>query len=194
MRMLDELSLSIDRVIETRLFRSVVFSHGRSKLVFIEFSLPINGLSVLSVKFLVNQELAREGVIPFSGFFASNKPFGSPLNALGLHWIMSVILIVGPKPGDAYNLVLNGLLQITFFSSMLRPHALLQYICTSGILSIGHHQHRNQCWPGLCLRVQGLGLEASVSCTDGRDVLLFLIECLLECRPTRSTWSRATCL
>ena len=32
----------------------------------------------------INQELGKEGVLPFSELFASNKPFNAPLAGLGL--------------------------------------------------------------------------------------------------------------
>jgi amino acid transporter len=55
----------------------------------------------------VNQELAKEGVIPFPKFWASNWPFGAPSAALFLHWIPSFIVIVAIPFGDAYNFILD---------------------------------------------------------------------------------------
>ncbi|KAF9512436.1 hypothetical protein BS47DRAFT_1464023 [Hydnum rufescens UP504] len=100
--------LTSGRIIAALYFRNM-FGPSAEKVLSIVVALSALG-NVMSVIFShgrVNQELAREGVIPFSSFFASSKPFGSPFNALGLHWLMCVVLIVGPKPGDAYNLVLN---------------------------------------------------------------------------------------
>ena len=34
------------------------------------------------------------GVLPFSRFWASNKPFGAPLAGLALQWLMCVIVIL----------------------------------------------------------------------------------------------------
>ena len=47
------------------------------------------------------------GVLPFSRFWASNKPFGAPLAGLALQWLMCVIVILAPPPGDAYDFILN---------------------------------------------------------------------------------------
>lgn len=44
------------------------------------------------------------GVIPFSRFFASNRPFNAPFAGLALHWTVSVIIMLAPPEGDAYNL------------------------------------------------------------------------------------------
>lgn len=55
----------------------------------------------------VNQELAKEGVIPFPKFWASSWPFGSPSSGLLLHFIPSFIVIVAIPFGDAYNFILD---------------------------------------------------------------------------------------
>jgi amino acid transporter len=55
----------------------------------------------------VNQELAKEGVIPLPRFWASSWPFGSPSAGLLLHFIPSFIVIVAIPFGDAYNFILD---------------------------------------------------------------------------------------
>ncbi|KAL2191415.1 amino acid transporter [Thermothelomyces heterothallicus CBS 203.75] len=66
--------------------------------------------NVLAVSFAhsrVNQELAREGVLPWSKFWASTRPFKTPAASLFLHWIITVIVLVAPPPGPAYNFIVN---------------------------------------------------------------------------------------
>jgi amino acid transporter len=55
----------------------------------------------------VNQELAKEGVIPLPKFWASSWPFGSPSSGLLLHFIPSFIVIVAIPFGNAYNFILD---------------------------------------------------------------------------------------
>ena len=55
----------------------------------------------------VNQELARERLLPFSGFWASSSPWGTPAAALFLHWLVSVAVIVIPPPGEIYNFLVE---------------------------------------------------------------------------------------
>ena len=55
----------------------------------------------------VNQELAKEGVVPFPKFWASTWPFGSPSSGLLLHFIPSFIVIVAIPFGDAYDFILD---------------------------------------------------------------------------------------
>ena len=72
----------------------------------------------------VNQELAKEGLVPWSRFWASTWPSGAPSAGLLLHWIPSFIVIIAIPfgqhkfsftsnfllildIGDAYNFILD---------------------------------------------------------------------------------------
>ena len=63
----------------------------------------------------VNQELGKDGLLPFSGFFAG-KQYGKgtedydsapPTPGLFLHWLVSVFVIVVPPPGEIYNFLVD---------------------------------------------------------------------------------------
>ncbi|KAL6230341.1 hypothetical protein BDW75DRAFT_74159 [Aspergillus navahoensis] len=75
--------------------------------VFVALSAFGNVLSVIFSQGRIIQELGREGVLPLSKFWASNKPFKSPAAGLFEHWIVSVIIMLAPPPGDAYNFLVN---------------------------------------------------------------------------------------
>ncbi|KAL3436863.1 amino acid/polyamine transporter I [Aspergillus tetrazonus] len=75
--------------------------------VFVALSAFGNVLSVIFSQGRIVQELGREGVLPFSKFWASNKPFKSPAAGLFEHWVVSVIIMLAPPPGDAYNFLVN---------------------------------------------------------------------------------------
>ncbi|KAL5313520.1 hypothetical protein ACEPPN_017940 [Leptodophora sp. 'Broadleaf-Isolate-01'] len=77
---------------------SVIFSQGRCKVV---------PLCNFNANFVVVQEIGREGILPFSRFWASNKPFNAPFVGLFEHWLVSVVIMLAPPPGDAYNFILN---------------------------------------------------------------------------------------
>lgn len=66
-----------------------------------------NVMTVTFAQSRVNQELAKEGVIPYPRFWASSWPFGSPSAGLLLHFIPSFIVIVAIPFGDAYNFILD---------------------------------------------------------------------------------------
>ncbi|PCH38407.1 APC amino acid permease [Wolfiporia cocos MD-104 SS10] len=66
-----------------------------------------NVMTVLFTQGRVIQELGREGIIPFSAFFASNWPFGAPFPGLFEQWLVSSALVLAVPPGDAYLFMLN---------------------------------------------------------------------------------------
>lgn len=74
---------------------AVTFTAARGK--------PLKFHCSLSVK----QEIAKEGILPFSRFWASDKPFRTPAAALLLHWVCGVVLIASPPAGDLYTFVVN---------------------------------------------------------------------------------------
>jgi phosphatidylinositol 4-kinase len=55
----------------------------------------------------VKQELAKEGVLPWSRFWASDWPFNAPSGAIFLHWIFTSALILGSDTSDVYTFVTN---------------------------------------------------------------------------------------
>lgn len=93
------------RILAATFFRNVMGPHAERALsVFVALSAFGNVLSVIFSQGRIVQELGREGILPFSGFFASNKPFGAPLAGLFEHWVVSMIIMLAPPPGDAYDL------------------------------------------------------------------------------------------
>ncbi|KAK0621216.1 amino acid permease-domain-containing protein [Bombardia bombarda] len=55
----------------------------------------------------VKQELAKEGILPFSRFWASDWPKHAPTGAIFLHWIFTTALILGSQTSDVYTFVTN---------------------------------------------------------------------------------------
>jgi amino acid transporter len=48
----------------------------------------------------VIMEAAREGYLPFGGFFGQVSRFDTPANAFIIHWVVTMILMLAPPPGD----------------------------------------------------------------------------------------------
>lgn len=88
---------------------AVTFTGGRG-----EISPKMSHALFLRGFFAVVQELGREGVLPYSEWFASNSPFGAPLVGLLEVGVSSIICAVLPPPGDAFTL----LIQCSCFDSM----------------------------------------------------------------------------
>lgn len=80
---------------------------ARALSVFVALSAVANVFSVLFSQGRLNQALGRDSLIPFSRMFASNRPFNTPLAGLTWHMIVTLILMLAPPQGDAYNFVLN---------------------------------------------------------------------------------------
>ncbi|KAF1994410.1 hypothetical protein P154DRAFT_557269 [Amniculicola lignicola CBS 123094] len=55
----------------------------------------------------LNQEIARQGFLPFSDVLSSSKPFNAPLGGLIVHYIPSLLVITLPPSGDVYSFILE---------------------------------------------------------------------------------------
>ncbi|KAB8616626.1 hypothetical protein FH972_025961 [Carpinus fangiana] len=53
----------------------------------------------------LNQEVARQGFLPFQKLLASNRPFNAPLGGLIVHYIPSLIVIVLPPSSTVYSFI-----------------------------------------------------------------------------------------
>ncbi|KAF2718141.1 putative methionine permease [Polychaeton citri CBS 116435] len=101
--------LSSGRILAASFFRNVFGKQAERALsVFVALSAFGNVLSVIFSQGRLVQELGREGILPFSRFWASNRPFNAPLAGLFEHWVVSVIIMLAPPPGDAFNFILNA--------------------------------------------------------------------------------------
>ncbi|KAH7924904.1 APC amino acid permease [Leucogyrophana mollusca] len=103
----------------------------------IAMSTLANNLSILFSQGRVNQELGREGILPFSSFFSSNKPFNAPLAGLFAQWLVSVVTMLGAPPGDAYLFIVN---LISY------PLALFNIIISGGLLLLYTPTYKSYDW------------------------------------------------
>ncbi|KAJ5513201.1 Major facilitator superfamily domain general substrate transporter [Penicillium fimorum] len=55
----------------------------------------------------VNQEIARQGFLPWQNILSPSRPFGTPLGGLIVHYIPSVLVLALPPQGDVYNFILD---------------------------------------------------------------------------------------
>ncbi|PHH79783.1 hypothetical protein CDD80_3776 [Ophiocordyceps camponoti-rufipedis] len=96
------------RLVAASLFRNVFGEPAERALsVFVALSALGNVMSVIFSQGRLVQELGREGILPFSRLWASNRPFNAPLAGLFQHWLVTSITVIAPPAGDAYNFVLN---------------------------------------------------------------------------------------
>ncbi|KAG2107853.1 amino acid permease-domain-containing protein [Suillus cothurnatus] len=112
------------------LFFRNIFGPATERILSAIIALSILGnlMSMLFSQGRVVQELGREGVLPLSSFFASNKPFDTPLAGLFTQWLVSVITMVASPPGDAYLFFVNfSSYPLTMFNILISGGLLLLY-------------------------------------------------------------------
>ncbi|KAH8890353.1 amino acid transporter [Thozetella sp. PMI_491] len=51
------------------------------------------------------RECGRQGVLPWPRFWASTRPFGTPLGPYLFKWAITVIMILAPPAGDVFNFI-----------------------------------------------------------------------------------------
>ncbi|KAF9552197.1 high affinity methionine permease [Agrocybe pediades] len=125
------------RLVAALLFRNVYGPKAERALsVFVAMSALGNVMSVTFSQGRVNQELGREGILPFSKFWGSNRPFNASLVGLLLHWAICLIVIFALPPSDAYNFVINV---ISY------PLSVINAAISFGILWVAVHPY--PCWP-----------------------------------------------
>lgn len=107
-----------------------IIFHGKGKEVaaaFVGLSALGNVLSVIFSQGRIIQQLGREGILPFPSFFASSKPFNTPMVGLFQHFIVCLVTIIAPPPGDAYNFILN---LISY------PMNIINFVISTGLIWI----------------------------------------------------------
>lgn len=62
-----------------------------------------NLVTVLIGQSRVIREIGRQGVLPYPKFWVTTKPFGTPIGPYMLKWAMTVLMIVAPPAGDAFD-------------------------------------------------------------------------------------------
>ncbi|KAI0193377.1 amino acid permease-domain-containing protein [Xylaria flabelliformis] len=91
-------------------FFAAVFGAGRAQdalnaLVLI--SAFGNLLAVLIGQSRLIREIGRQGVLPFSEFWVKTKPFGTPIGPYLIKWVVTLIFIIAPPAGDAFQFVVS---------------------------------------------------------------------------------------
>lgn len=55
----------------------------------------------------LNQEIARQGFLPYADLLASSKPFNAPFGGLIVHYIPSLLVIALPPSNEVYSFILE---------------------------------------------------------------------------------------
>ncbi|KAI9439932.1 amino acid transporter [Lactarius indigo] len=90
-------------------FEHVFGKHWASKIlpVLVAFSCVGNIIAVTVGQARVLREVARQGLLPYATFFASTRPFGTPLGPVALKYALTVLVISALPARDAFNFTLD---------------------------------------------------------------------------------------
>ncbi|ROT34487.1 hypothetical protein SODALDRAFT_321494 [Sodiomyces alkalinus F11] len=92
------------------LFFAKIFGAGLGSVLLplaVALSAVGNVLVVAFAMARLKQEIARQGFLPFSKLLSSNRPFGSPLGGLLVHYIPSFLVIALPPSKEVYSFILE---------------------------------------------------------------------------------------
>ncbi|KAG5951228.1 hypothetical protein E4U53_003530 [Claviceps sorghi] len=81
------------------------------------------------------REIGRQGVLPFTDFWVTTRPFGTPIGPYALKWLMTFVMIAAPPAGDAFQFVV---------SLRTYPEALFGLAMTVGVYIIRRRRRRAQ--------------------------------------------------
>ncbi|CAA7267087.1 unnamed protein product [Cyclocybe aegerita] len=103
-------SIRTSKELTASLFFTAVFGNSKSVTALsalVAVSSFGNLLAVIIGSSRVIRECGRQGVLPYPRFWASVRPFNTPLGPYLLKWILTVIVIIGPPAGDAFNFIVD---------------------------------------------------------------------------------------
>ncbi|KAH9003017.1 amino acid transporter [Lactarius hatsudake] len=105
---LDELKGS-GQLVGGLFFEHVFGGHWASKIlpVLVALSCVGNIIAVTVGKARVLREVARQGLLPYATFFASTRPFGTPLGPVALKYALTVLVISVLPARDAFNFTVD---------------------------------------------------------------------------------------
>ncbi|KAJ5671241.1 hypothetical protein N7507_000368 [Penicillium longicatenatum] len=92
-----------------------------------------NLISVLIGQSRMLRECGRQGVLPWTKFWTSTKPFGTPLGPYALKWALTIVMILAPPAGDAFNFIVD---------LAIYPSNLFIFVLTIGLLITRHRRKR----------------------------------------------------
>ncbi|KAF9005316.1 high-affinity methionine permease [Hymenopellis radicata] len=97
------------QLLAAKFFSNVFGDYAGNRVlpVFVALSAFGNLVSVAIGQARIFREVARQGIFPFSRFFSSTKPFGTPAAPMLLKFVLTTIVIIGPPAGDAFNLIIS---------------------------------------------------------------------------------------
>ncbi|GKZ69403.1 hypothetical protein AnigIFM50267_004598 [Aspergillus niger] len=116
-------------------FEKVFGTSGASRALNVLVCLSALGnlLAVLIGQSRMLRECGRQGVLPFTKFWTSTRPFGTPLGPYFIKWALTIIMIIAPPAGDAFNFIVD---------LSIYPSNAFNFLLATGILITRHRRQR----------------------------------------------------
>ncbi|KAF7563159.1 hypothetical protein G7046_g957 [Stylonectria norvegica] len=92
-----------------------------------------NLLAVLLGTSRIIRECGRQGVLPFPRFWASTRPFGTALGPYLAKWAITVVMILAPPAGDAFNFITD---------LKIYPAAFFDFLMALGLIIVRRRRKR----------------------------------------------------
>ncbi|KAF4302706.1 Amino acid/polyamine transporter I [Botryosphaeria dothidea] len=117
------------------LFFTAIFGERAAKglNILVVLSAFGNLVSVLIGQSRVIREIGRQGVLPWPRFWATTRPFGTPVGPYLLKWGMTILMILAPPAGDAFNFVVD---------LQTYPDSVFLFLMAAGIYLIRRQRKR----------------------------------------------------
>ncbi|TVY73502.1 High-affinity methionine permease [Lachnellula suecica] len=129
-------SIAGSKELVASLFFTAVFGSQKSSRALnflIALSAFGNIVSVIIGSSRVIRECGRQGVLPWPRAWASTRPFGTPLAAYIMKWGLTLLMILAPPAGDAFNFIVD---------LQSYPSNVFQFATTFGLLLIRRRRVR----------------------------------------------------
>ena len=65
-------------------------------------SIHVGNSALITSQARLNQEIARQGFLPYASVLASSKPYGAPMGGLIVHYVPSILVITLPPSSSVY--------------------------------------------------------------------------------------------
>ncbi|KAL1642071.1 hypothetical protein SLS58_005659 [Diplodia intermedia] len=121
-----------------------------------------NLVSVLIGQSRVIREVGRQGALPWPSLWASTRPFGTPIGPYLLKWGMTILMILAPPAGDAFNFVVD---------LQNYPESIFYFLMAVGLYLIRRQRARI-----------GVG-RSEFRCWDAAVILFLLVKVFLLVMP-----------
>ncbi|KIW94282.1 uncharacterized protein Z519_05598 [Cladophialophora bantiana CBS 173.52] len=92
-----------------------------------------NLVAVLLGQSRLIRECGRQGTLPFPNFWVSTRPFGTPLGPYFVKWALTMLMILAPPAGDAFNFVVD---------LANYPASFFNFLMAVGIYFVRHQRRR----------------------------------------------------